>query len=135
MRPYSEDIRVRVVQSYENGEGSQRELARRYNVSLSFVQGLLKRYRQTGNIVPRKYSHRVESKVDENSLQMILDMVERDPRLPLSQLCERLAQERHIQISRATMWRTLRKHRPHRTSVRLSMRRSSSQLTADTSSP
>lgn len=135
MKPYSEDIRVRVVKSYENGEGSQRELARRYNVSLSFVQGLLKRYRQTGNIVPLKYSHRVESKVDQNSLQMILEMVEQNPQLPLSQLCERLAQERNLQISKATMWRTLRKHRPHKTSIRVTMRNSTSHSNIGTSSP
>ena len=135
MKPYSEDIRVRVIHSYENGEGSQRELARRYNVSLSFVQGLLKRFRQTGNIVPRKYSHRAESKVDENSLQMILALVEQDPNLPLSQLCERLAQERNIQISRATMWRTLRKFRPHKTSVRRPMSNTPSRSNVGTASP
>lgn len=122
MKPYSEDIRVRVIQSYENGEGSQRQLAQRYNVSLSFVHELLKRYRQTGNIVPRKYIKKVDTKVDDNSLQLILNLVDNDPQLPLSRLCERLAQERQLHISRATMWRTLRKHRPYKSMLRLATR-------------
>lgn len=125
MKAYSHDIRVRVIQSYENGEGSQRQLARRYNVSLSFVQELLKRYRETGNILPRKYSNKVGSKVDGNSLQLILDLVDNDPELPLSRLCERLAQERQLYISRATMWRTLRKYRPRKATLRVVARNSS----------
>ncbi len=135
MRPYSHDIRVRVVQSYQNGEGSQRQLARRYNVSLSFVQQLLKRYRETGNIVPRQYNNKTASKIDHNSLQLILDLVDSDPQLPLSQLCERLAQERQLFISRATMWRTIRKHRPRKATLRIAHSNSSAVRTNLTSSP
>ena len=114
MRPYSYDIRIRVIQALGNGEGSQRQIARRYNVSLTFVQDLLKRYRETGNIIPRRYTGGHHSKIDHNSLQLILTLVDRDPFLPLSRLCERLARERQLRISRATMWRTLRKYRPNR---------------------
>jgi transposase len=48
MRPYSTDFRLKVVRAYEHGEGSQRDLARIFGVSLSFIQDLLQRYRQTG---------------------------------------------------------------------------------------
>jgi transposase len=126
LKPYSQDIRVRVIQSYENGEGSQRQLARRYNVSLSFVQQLLKRYRETGDIVPQKQVKPVKPKVDETSLRLILEMIDRDPNLPLSRLCEQLAMERQLLVSRATMWRTIRKHRPYRASLKMHPRRSSS---------
>jgi len=114
VRPYSYDIRIRVVQACRNGEGSQRQIARRYNVSLTFVQDLLKRYRETGNIIPRRYTGGHHSKIDDVSLQLILTLVDHDPLLPLSRLCERLAHERQLRISRATMWRTLRKHRPNK---------------------
>jgi transposase len=126
LKPYSHDIRVRVVQSYENGEGSQRQVARRYNVSLSFVQQLIKRYRETGDIVPQKQTKIIKPKVDESSLRLILELIDRDPDLPLSRLCEQLAMERQLLVSRATMWRTIRKHRPYRASSKINARRSSS---------
>jgi transposase len=129
LKPYSHDIRVRVIQSYENGEGSQRQLARRYSVSLSFVQHLIKRYRQTGNIFPIKHSNKVAPKIDYNSLQLILKLVDNNPELPLSRLCERLAEERQLHISKATMWRTLRKHRPHKRALRLPTDNSSIRMT------
>ena len=111
MKPYSDDIRIRVLQAYQHGEESQRKIARRFNVSLTFVRELLKRYRETGSMAPKKCVGRLNSKIDQDSLQAILALVAADPLLPLSSLCERLAQERHLRISRATMWRTLQKHR------------------------
>lgn len=111
MRPYSADIRTRIVQAYENHEGSQRQIAQRYHVSLSFVRDLLRRYRQTGSFAPKKYAGRSPSKIDQLSLQLILTLVDNDPRTPLSRLCAYLAHERQVQISRATMWRTVRKYR------------------------
>jgi len=113
MRPYSEDIRTRVINAYQNHEGSQRQIANRFNVSLGFVRKLLKRYRDTGNFAPREHVGPT-SKIDRNSLQLILHMVDANPSFPLSRLCEQLAQERQLRISRSTMWRTVKKYRPNR---------------------
>jgi transposase len=114
VRPYSHDIRIRVLHAYQHAEQSQRQIARRFNVSLSFVRDLIRRYRETGSIAPRKYPGRPNSKIDKDSLDLILALAADDPLLPLSTLCERLAQERQLRISRATMWRTLQKHRPNK---------------------
>jgi transposase len=53
MRPYSRDLRLRVVQAYENREGSMRQLAVRFRLSLSCVRDLLTRYRATGGVAPK----------------------------------------------------------------------------------
>jgi transposase len=119
VRPYSEDIRVRVVQSYETHEGSQRQIAERFHVSLSFVRDLLKRFRQTGSVAPKQCRGRTTSKLDHESLQLVLRLLDNDPMLPLSHLCARLAQERQIRISRTTMWRTIQKHRKAKISPEL----------------
>src|SRR6476620_5114285 len=110
MRPYSEDIRVRVIQSYENHEGSQREIAERFQVSLSFVRDLLRRYRQTGSMAPKEYRGRTATKIDDESLQLLLRCLDENQGLPLSYLCARLVQERQLRISRTTLWRTIQKH-------------------------
>ena len=114
VRPYSEDIRTRVVQAYLNGEGSQRQLASRFNVSLGFVKNLLKRYRETGSFEPKEPAVPT-SRIDEQSLQLILHLVQDNPLLSLSALCQRVSRQRHLRISRSTMWRIVKKHRPHKT--------------------
>ena len=50
--PYSIDLRQRVINAYEAKEGSQRQIAERFQVSHSFVKKLIYRYRQTGTIEP-----------------------------------------------------------------------------------
>ena len=55
MRPYSTDFRLKFVRAYEQGEGSQRQLARSFDDSLSVVQDLLQRYRQTGRVAPKPH--------------------------------------------------------------------------------
>ena len=52
MGPYSMDLRRRVAQAVDNQEGSLRQLARRFCVSLTFVTRLLRRRRQTGSLAP-----------------------------------------------------------------------------------
>jgi transposase len=53
MKPYSIDLRQKIVDAYSNQEGSYRELAQRFSVSFSFVKRLLKRYKDTGKIEPK----------------------------------------------------------------------------------
>ena len=132
MKAYSQDIRIRVVNAYQNREGSQRQLARRFKVSLSFVHALLKLYRLTGNTTPPKHTRASNPKVDENSLQLLLALADEFPALPLAQLCERLDRECQIRISRTTMWRILKKHRSERASVS-SSRRAQDTLTSSQS--
>jgi transposase len=111
VRPYSHDIRIRVLHAYQHAEQSQRQIARRFNVILSFVRDLIRRHRETGSIAPRKCPGRPNSKIDKDSLELILALAADDPLLPLSTLCKRLAEERQLRISRTTMWRTLQKYR------------------------
>ena len=56
MKPYSLDLRHRVLDAYRGGEGSQRQLAARFRVSLSFVRNLLRLARETGDVAPRPHA-------------------------------------------------------------------------------
>jgi transposase len=48
MKAYSLDLRQKVIDAYNRKEGSQRQLAKRFSVSLSLIQDLLKRYGEDG---------------------------------------------------------------------------------------
>ena len=65
VRPYSNDLRARVVDDVAGG-GAVRAVAARFGVSPSFVSKLHSRYRRTGSVEPDKQggdhrSHRIEA--------------------------------------------------------------------------
>jgi len=47
---YSEDLRRCIIKASEQGYQSVRELAKRFEVGKTFVNNLLNRYKQTGNL-------------------------------------------------------------------------------------
>src|SRR5437764_13570566 len=55
MTPYSQDLRERILETVQRGEGSMRQIARRFLVSLSFVIRLLQLYRRTGSLQPQPH--------------------------------------------------------------------------------
>ena len=48
--PLSLDLRERIVDAYENGEGSQAEIGKRFAVSRSVVGKLVRQKRRTGSV-------------------------------------------------------------------------------------
>jgi transposase len=111
MKAYSHDIRLRIIKTYQNGEGSQRQIAARFEVSLSFVRGLLRRFRQTGSIEPRPHGGGPAPRIGERDLELIHELLREDPNATLEELCERVASRGGVRPSRATMSRAVRKIR------------------------
>jgi transposase len=106
MRAYSNDFRQKLVQAYEAGRGSQRALARLFGVSLSFVQELLQRYRQTGSVAPKPHGGGKPSKVAPHGAEIVRLHTEQ-PDASLAERCEQLAKAAHVRVSRMTMSRAL----------------------------
>ena len=71
MKAYSTDLREKVMNAYNNREGSQRELAQRFSVSLSFVQSLLRRYRSSGTIEPKPYGGGQSAKLNSEQIALV----------------------------------------------------------------
>lgn len=67
MRAYSLDLRQKIIEAYNNQESSQRQLAKRFKVSLSFVQKLLKRYRQEATIDPKSGGRGFTAKLTQHA--------------------------------------------------------------------
>jgi len=119
MRPYSQDIRERIIEAYLNGEGSQRVIARRFRVSLSFVRDLLNRFRTTGTLAPTPRRMLSTSKLDAESLALLLDLTANNPALSLSSLCRILLFKRQLSVSRSTVWRAIKRNQQsHLTSAK-----------------
>jgi transposase len=110
--PYSLDLRQKVVEAYVNKEGSIRKLAERFKISKNAVSGFIARFRSTGKVDPK---HREvpgnPAKVDEEGAQYLTELLQREPDLTLSALCQRFEAHFGHSISTSAMDRGLKKHK------------------------
>lgn len=107
MRPYSTDLRERVVAAVERGEHSIRQIARIFAVSLSFVVRLLQRYRRSGSPRPAPHAGGPTPIFDAPTVERLLQLVRDQPDATLAELRERLGVCCHL----STIARILKKHR------------------------
>lgn len=105
--PLSMDLRQRVIAAYQAKEGSQRQLAKRFKVSLSFVRDLTRRYRQTGTVEPKPHGGGAVAKLGQSQLLIVKALVEAQPDALLEELCAGLAQNSGINVSVSTMQRAV----------------------------
>ena len=105
MTPYSHDLRQRVLETVQRGEGSLRQIARRFLVSLSFVVRLLQTYRRTGSIQPQAHRGGNPAKLDPEDLERLRELVRQQPDATLEELRQRLG----VACSTMTICRALKK--------------------------
>lgn len=109
MKPYSEDLRIRVLQAYLNQQGSMRAIAARYEVSLSFVLALVKQYREKGSIEPKPRGGGQKLRVDDDGMDLLSQIIQEHPQATLQELCDHFAKASDIQLSIATMSRCVKR--------------------------
>ena len=102
MKPYSQDLRERVLHALQARDESQAASAQRFAVSRSFVERLWQRWRQTGSgaALPHAGGRQRSLRVAE---ALIRQTVARDPDVTLASLCERVARSKGIAVSPKTM--------------------------------
>jgi transposase len=105
-RPYSVDLRERVLQAHETGEGSQRVLAERFAVSVGTVCGWLGIARREGRRGPRAHGggRRPLGGADP---QVLAGLVAAQNDATLAQYRTRLAERTGVRLSEAAICRAL----------------------------
>lgn len=107
MKPYSLDLRQKIVDRYQKGNVSQRQLAEQFGVALSFIESLLKRYRETGSVAPKIRTQQTPTKLNNEQLGVLVQLVEAQNDATLQELRERLAQKTGVSVSCSTLHRML----------------------------
>ena len=90
MEAYSLDLRERVVRAYDQRVGSQHQIAELFGVSLSWVEKLLRRRRETGTIQALPHGGGPAPVFDSPRLQQLREHVAGDPDATLAQLRDRM---------------------------------------------
>ena len=101
--PLSVDLRQRIMAAYEAKEGTQRQLAERFAVSLSFIRDLRRHQRETGTLAPKPHGGGAIAKLGQEQLPIVAALVKAQPDALLSELCERFAHQTGVEVSVSTM--------------------------------
>lgn len=107
--PLSLDIRARFIAAYEAGEGSLRELARRFKVGPATTNRWWSRYKRTGEMAARPSSGGTQPVLTEVDLESIDLLVLDHPSLTVAELIERFVEEGGQRVHPSTMKRALKK--------------------------
>ncbi len=109
MKPYSTDIRTKIVETKHKTNESTQQLANRFQVSYSFVHRLLKRYETTQSLKPNPHGGGKPPLLNLSQLEILSQLVEEDNDATLKQLCNRLEEKTGVKVSVPTMCRQLQK--------------------------
>jgi putative transposase len=102
-RPYSEDLRSRIVAVVEAGE-SRNAAAQQFAVSVSCVVKLMQRFRRTGSVAPGPRGKKPYALAKHAAV--VIELVAAQPDLTLDELTQALA-DRGIRVGRSSVNRFL----------------------------
>ena len=106
MKAYPLSLRSKIVNAYKNNEGSMLKLACKYGVSRSFVQKIIKQDKVKGHLKPLDNGSKIAKlSAYQSTIKQILSQ---KPKATLNDLCQSLAEETGIEVSRSTMCRFLK---------------------------
>ena len=108
-RAYSNDLRRKLLEAYDRGEGSLRELAERFGVSSPYAWKISAQRKRTGQVERVEQRHGPASKVTRAVEQQLRSWVRQQPDLTLVELQERLWETARLPVSVPRVWQVLRR--------------------------
>lgn len=116
-KPYSLDLRERVVLALEEGM-STRQAAARFSVGIATVGTWGRLKRSKGNVQPAKQGKPKGSVLDAHE-DFILGLLRDRPDTTLTEMVERLAAERGVRVVGTAVWKFLdRRDQTHKKRLR-----------------
>ena len=108
--PLSLDLRRRIVRAYLDGEASQQEVARRFDVNEATVMRLVARHRATGSVEPTPQQHGPPARIQPEDAERLEHWLEENPSLTQAELARRFSETTGTPVSQQTVSRGLRRH-------------------------
>lgn len=90
MKAYSDDLRLKIIETIQANELPQVEIAERFGVSKSFVEKLWHRFRTTGSYKAKAHAGGV-GRFLKNDEPLIRELVAAQPDATLAEFCEKVA--------------------------------------------
>jgi len=103
MAAYSVDLREKILSAWKNQENTQRGLAERFKVSLSFISKFLRRYEETNEIAARPQGGDRRSKIKGKDEEFLKAIVAKQSDIYLREIQEELERSQGIKISLSSL--------------------------------
>lgn len=108
MKAYSLDFRCLVINAYESGEGTLKEVAEQYGVGMAFVKKMLRLHRAGASLEP-KHGGGAQAKLDAAARAKLRAAVEARPDATLGELKGVLRRACQVEVSTPTVCRALQR--------------------------
>ena len=105
---YSEDLRKKVIKSYETGIYSYRGLVIKFDVSLNFVSSVITNFKETGDIKSLKIRKTRDKKLTGKNTDILLDLIKSNPSITLNEIADIFKEKYNFQIGKSSIDRKLK---------------------------
>jgi transposase len=109
MAAYSLDLRQKILTAWQNKENTQRDLAKRFKVSLSFVRDFLRRYRETNEIAAKPQGGDRRSKIKGENEELVKTIIKKQNDIYLREIKDNLQESNGIKVSVSALSRTVKR--------------------------
>ena len=104
-RAYSDDLRCKLLEAYEAGQGSLQELAKQFRVSWGYSKKIrAQQLRTQRKERPPQLRHGPASRLTPAVEQQLRSALRQQPDLTLAEVQQRLAERAGISLSRSRLW-------------------------------
>ena len=108
MKPYSQDLREKIIQALEAEEETQNEIADRFAVSLSFVEKLWHLWRTSGSCAAKPHAGGHQRRLQDHA-QTLRRAVAAQPDATLAEFSEQIVAAQGPAVSPSTICRELQR--------------------------
>lgn len=109
-KAYSDDLRRKLLEAHDAGEGTLEELAERFRVSVGWAEKVSAARRKTGKMERQPGGKRGRvSKITEEVQRFLKEAVKSQPDATLAELQLRLWQECRLEIGIGWLWQVLKR--------------------------
>lgn len=103
------DLRQRIIDAYKRGDGSHRQLAKRFHVGSATVMRLIKRERATGSVAPAAHAGGPRPLITPMHKPLIQGWLDQNPDLTQAQIAKRFTEQTGITVGRSTVGHALKR--------------------------
>ena len=104
-QPYSDDLRRKLLEAYEAGQGTLRELAKQFRVSWGYSKKIRGQQLRSGRKErPPQRRHGPSGRVTLEVQQQLRSALRQQPDLTLAELQQRIQQRTGVELRRSWLW-------------------------------
>lgn len=105
----SEDLRQRVVETYQLGGSTMQEVANQFKVKRGWVNQIVQRFKETGSVKRSPIGGGASAKLIEEDYQVLVEIIQNQNDITLAEIAVQLAERTGVVVSLSTICRALQK--------------------------